>query len=120
MGSSFCFERVRTESRKLSVISALSQLTLTTDSVRFRVEGTMKKRDAAILGTVIFYLALWVLFFWSPTLMKPVMAGAGSCVGFITVMVLREKFGVGNAWLLAIPAIAFHYAMLFIGSRLVG
>lgn len=80
----------------------------------------MKNRKAAVFGSVIFYLALWVLFFWSPTLMKPVLSGAGWGVGFITVMVLREKFGAGNAFLIAIPAIALHYALLIIGSRFVG
>lgn len=80
----------------------------------------MNKRKAALLVTVFLYLALWALYIWSPTLMKPVLTGSGWGVGFITVMVLREKFGAGNAFLIAIPAIALHYALLIIGSRFVG
>jgi hypothetical protein len=80
----------------------------------------MKKLEAAILVSVVLYLALWALYIWSPTLMKPVLSGSGWGVGFITVMVLREKFGAGNAFLIAIPAIALHYALLIIGSRFVG
>lgn len=80
----------------------------------------MKKLKGAILVSVVLYLALWTLYIWSPTLMKPVLIGSGWGVGFITVMVLREKFGAGNALLLAIPAIALHYALFIICSRFVG
>lgn len=80
----------------------------------------MKKRKAAIVVSVVLYLALWVLYIWSPTLMKPVLIGAGCGVGMITTFAFREKHGAGNALLLSTPAIALHYALFIVGSRLVG
>jgi len=84
------------------------------------MEGTMNKRKAAILVSVVLYLALWALYLWSPTLMKPVLIGAGCGVGMITTFAFREKHGAGNALLLSIPATALHYALFIVGSRLVG
>ncbi len=80
----------------------------------------MKKLKAAILVSVVLYLALWALYIWSPTLMKPMLIGSGVGVGIIAAIAFREKHGPGKALLLSIPAIALHYALYIIGSRFVG